>query len=162
VGRHTSPGTGAPEPDRGFWLRIGVAAAVVVLVAGFFLVRALGGGAGDDVRTGSTTGPTTAPPSTPPPTTTTPPSPTASPSPTGKPATVAFTVVGSASYITVRIPGGRTLVSRLFHHGDKRSFNAKTITVVNGRPSAVRFVVNGKPRKPGPSTQTEIFTVHRS
>ena len=162
MGRHTSPGTGAPEPDRGFWLRIGVAAAVVVLVAGFFLVRALGGGAGDDVRTGSTTGPTTAPPSTQPPTTTTPPSPTASPSPTGKPATVAFTVVGSASYITVRIPGGRTLVSRLFHHGDKRSFNAKTITVVNGRPSAVRFVVNGKPRKPGPSTQTEIFTVHRS
>ena len=162
MGRHTSPGTGAPEPDRGFWLRIGVAAAVLVLVAGFFLVRALGGGAGDDVRTGSTTGPTTAPPSTPPATTTTPPSPTASPSPTGKPATVAFTVVGSASYITVRIPGGRTLVSRLFHHGDKRSFNAKTITVVNGRPSAVRFVVNGKPRKPGPSTQTEIFTVHRS
>jgi hypothetical protein len=145
-----------------------VGAIVVVLVGGFFVVRQLGGGSNDGVSTagstpGSSLSPSTTPPTTPSPTTTTPPpSPTATPSPTGKPATLAFTVVGSSSYITVRIPGGRTLVSRLFHRGDKRSFDAKTLTVVNGRPSAVRFVVNGKPRKPGPSTQTEIFTVRRS
>jgi hypothetical protein len=173
VGRHTSPGTGTPEPDRGFWIRLVVAAVVVVLVGGFFVMRQFGGGSNDGVSTagstpGSSASPSTTPPSTtpsttpPPATTTPPPSPTATPSPTGKPPTVAFTVVGSSSYITVRIPGGRTLVSRLFHHGEKRSFDAKTLTVVNGRPSAVRFVVNGKPRKPGPSTQTEIFTVHRS
>jgi hypothetical protein len=145
-----------------------VAAVVVVLVGGFFVVRQLGGGSNDGVGTagstpGSSVSQSTTPPTTPPPATTTPPpSPTATPSPTGKPPTVAFTVVGTSSYITVRIPGGATLVSRLFHHGDKRSFDAKTLTVVNGRPSAVRFVVNGKPRKPGPSTRTEIFTVHRT
>jgi hypothetical protein len=168
VGRHTSPGTGTPEPDRGFWIRVVVAAVLVVLVGGYVVVHQLGGGSNDGVSTaGSTPGssgsPSTTPPATPPAATTTAsPSPTATPSPTGKPATVAFTVVGSSSYITVRIPGGATLVSRLFHHGEKRSFNAKTLTVVNGRPSAVRFVVTGKPRKPGPSTRTEVFTVRRA
>jgi hypothetical protein len=146
-----------------------VAAVVIVLVGGFFVERQLGG-SGDDVTTkpphpspSSPSTPATTSPASPAVTTSSPPaSPSSSPTSTRKPATVAFTVVGSSSYITVRIPGGATLVSRLFHHGDKRSFDAKTLTVVNGRPSAVRFLVNGKPRKPGPSTQTEIFTVHRS
>jgi hypothetical protein len=142
-----------------------VGAVVVVLVGGFFLMRQLGGS--DDVTT-TPPSPTTSSPAatTPSPSATTtssaPASPTASPSPTTKPPTLAFTVVGSSSYITVRIPGGKTLVSRLFKKGAKASFDQKTLTVVNGRPSAVRFVVNGKPRKPGPSTRTEIFTVHRA
>ena len=33
--------------------------------------------------------------------------------------------------------------------------------MVNGRPQAVRFVVNGKARKQGPPDQTETFTVRR-
>jgi hypothetical protein len=35
------------------------------------------------------------------------------------------------------------------------------LQVVNGRPTAVRFTVNGKPRKPGPAEQPETFTVRR-
>ena len=66
------------------------------------------------------------------------------------------------SYITVRIPGGRTLVSQAFPKGAKRSFDNKVLQVVNGRPSAVRFVVNGKPRKPGPAIEPETFTVRRT
>jgi hypothetical protein len=66
------------------------------------------------------------------------------------------------AYITVRVPGGRTLVSKLFKAGAKASYDQKVLQVVNGRPQAVRFVVNGKPRKPGPSGQTETFTVRRS
>jgi hypothetical protein len=70
-------------------------------------------------------------------------------------------VVKRDSYITVRVPGGRTLVSRLFAPGDKRSFDGKVLQVVNGRPTAVRFTVNGKPRDPGPADQPETFTVRR-
>jgi hypothetical protein len=65
------------------------------------------------------------------------------------------------SYITVRVPGGRTLVSKLFRKGQKRSFDQKVLEVVNGRPSAVRFTVNGKPRKPGPADEPETFVVRR-
>jgi hypothetical protein len=138
-----------------------VAVVVVVLVGGFFVVRQLGGS--DDVPTAHPHGTPSSPPATTPsPSATASASPTVSPSPTKKPPTLAFTVVGSSSYITVRIPGGKTLVSRLFKKGATASFDQKTLTVVNGRPSAVRFVVNGKPRKPGPATQTEIFTVHRA
>jgi hypothetical protein len=138
-----------------------VAVVVVVLVGGFFVVRQLGGS--DDVPTAHPhVTPSSPPATTPSPSATASASPTVSPSPTKKPPTLAFTVVGSSSYITVRIPGGKTLVSRLFKKGATASFDQKTLTVVNGRPSAVRFVVNGKPRKPGPATQTEIFTVHRA
>jgi hypothetical protein len=61
----------------------------------------------------------------------------------------------------VRVPGGVTLVSKLFKKGAHASYDKKVLQVVNGRPDAVRFVVNGKPRKPGPSGQTEVFTVRR-
>jgi hypothetical protein len=167
VGRHTVPGTGTPEPDRGFWVRIAVAAVAVLLVGGYFLTR----GGGDEV--GTATGPTSTPSitssgaisgssssSSPAPAT-----PIVSPTPsstrTARPPTLAFTVRYPA-YITVRVPGGRTLVSKLFKSGAKASYDQKVLTVVNGRPQAVRFVVNGKPRKPGPSGQTEVFTVQRS
>lgn len=166
MGRHTVPGTGTPEPDRGFWIRIAVAAVAVLLVGGYFLTR----GGGDD-QVGTATGPTSTPSATssgsssgssssPAPATTIG-SPTPSPTKTARPPTLAFTVRYPA-YITVRVPGGRTLVSKLFKSGAKASYDQKVLTVVNGRPQAVRFVVNGKPRKPGPSGQTEVFTVRRS
>ena len=167
MGRHTVPGTGTPEPDRGFWVRLAVAAVVVLLVGGYFLTR----GGGDD-QVGTANGPTSTPSATssgtssgssssPAPATTilSPPSPTASKP--ARPPTLAFTVRYPA-YITVRVPGGRTLVSKLFKTGAKASYDQKVLQVVNGRPQAVRFVVNGKPRKPGPSGQTETFTVRRS
>jgi hypothetical protein len=166
VGRHTVPGTGTPEPDRGFWVRLAVAAVVVLLVGGYFLTRG-----GDDDQVGTATGPTSTPSATssgpssgssssPAPATTSV-SPTPSPSKSARPPTLAFTVRYPA-YITVRVPGGRTLVSKLFKSGAKASYDQKVLQVVNGRPQAVRFVVNGKPRKPGPSGQTETFTVRRS
>ena len=166
MGRHTVPGTGTPEPDRGFWVRLAVAAVVVLLVGGYFLTR----GGGDD-QVGTATGPTSTPSATSsgsssgsassPAPATTPVSPTPSPSKSARPPTLAFTVRYPA-YITVRVPGGRTLVSKLYKSGAKASFDQKVLQVVNGRPQAVRFVVNGKPRKPGPSGQTETFTVRRS
>lgn len=166
MGRHTVPGTGTPEPDRGFWVRLAVAAVVVLLVGGYFLTR----GGGDD-QVGTANGPTSTPSATssgtssgssssPAPATTIG-SPTPSPSTSARPPTLAFTVRYPA-YITVRVPGGRTLVSKLFKAGAKASYDQKVLQVVNGRPQAVRFVVNGKPRKPGPSGQTETFTVRRS
>jgi hypothetical protein len=166
VGRHTVPGTGTPEPDRGFWVRLAVAAVAVLLVGGYFLTR----GGGDD-QVGTATGPTSTPSasssgtssgsSSSPAPATTPVSPTPSPSTSARPPTLAFTVHYPA-YITVRVPGGRTLVSKLFKAGAKASYDQKVLQVVNGRPQAVRFVVNGKPRKPGPSGQTETFTVRRT
>jgi hypothetical protein len=140
-----------------------VAAVAVLLVGGYFLTRG-----GDDDQVGTANGPTSTPSASssgsstgPAPATTilSPPSPTASKP--ARPPTLAFTVRYPA-YITVRVPGGRTLVSKLFRTGAKASYDQKVLTVVNGRPQAVRFVVNGKPRKPGPSGQTETFTVRRS
>ncbi len=165
MGRHTVPGTGTPEPDRGFWVRLAVAAVVVLLVGAYFLTR----GGGDD-QVGTASGPTATPSTTssgsssgssssPAPATTIV-SPTPSPTKTARPPTLAFTVRYPA-YITVRVPGGRTLVSKLFKTGAKATYDQKVLQVVNGRPQAVRFVVNGKPRKPGPSGQTETFTVRR-
>lgn len=167
MGRHTTPGTGTPEPDRGFWVRLGAAAVVVLLVGGWLVTRATGGddgevgtAAGDGTPTTSQSPATSSSPSPPAPTATS--SAVAAPStaPATQPPTLAFTVRYPA-YITIREPGGVTLVSRLFKKGEHRSYTKKVLQVVNGRPDAVRFVVNGKPRKPGPSGQTEIFTVRR-
>lgn len=171
MGRHTTPGSGTPEPDRGFWVRLAVAAVVLVLVGGYAALRFTGGEDGDVQTAGQ---PTTssapsasttsgaAAPSSPAPAA----SPSASPSataaatPAKRPPTLAFTVKYPA-YITVRVPGGVSLVSKLFMAGAKASYDKKVLQVVNGRPAAVRFVVNGTPRKPGPSGQTEVFTVRR-
>ncbi len=162
MGRHTQPGTGAPAPDRGFWVRLAVLVLVVVLAGGWYLTR---GDDGDRVtgqpqtsRDASSTNPSSSATTSPSPSTS--PSSTPSASPTKRPATLSF-VVRRKSYITVRIPGGRTLVSRLFPAGARRSFDQKVLQVVNGRPTAVRFTVNGKPRKPGPADQPETFTVRR-
>ena len=161
MGRHTQPGTGTPEPDSGFWVRLVAAAVAVLLVGGWWLVsrdeepvRTAGPG-GSTSRSGTTS----STPASPTPTSSSA-SPSPSPTATERAPTLAF-VVKRNSYITVRVPGGRTLVSRLFKAGSKRSFDAKVLQVVNGRPTAVRFTVNGKPRKPGPAEQPETFTVRR-
>jgi hypothetical protein len=178
VGRHTAPGTGAPEPDRGFWARLVVAAVVVVLLGGLLAAKVAGNGE-DGVRTatratsaagGGSSGssgssapstPSAAPSPSPGATSPMATSPAPSPTATTRPPTLSFTVKYPA-YITVRVPGGRTLVSKLFTKGASRSFDKPVLEVVNGRPDAVRFVVNGKPRKPGPSGQTETFVVRRA
>ena len=53
-------------------------------------------------------------------------------------------------------------MSRLFRSGEKARFNQRVLQVVNGRPSAVRFVVNGEPRRLGRGEGPDIFTVRRS
>jgi cytoskeletal protein RodZ len=156
-------------------VRVGVLGVVVVLVGTYLLTR----GGGDDVTTATpktsrtATASASASASSPPgespaaatdsptPSETASPSESASPSSTERPPTLAFRVL-RPSYITVRVPGGRTLVSKVFRKGQSRTFDQKTLQVVNGRPSAVRFTVNGKPRKPGPPEQPETFTVRRS
>lgn len=165
------PGTGTPEPDRGFWVRLGAAAGIGLLVGAFLLTRIGGEDAGPAGTVGASTSSTSTPrpgstspgpassTAPPPPVSSTPP-PSPSPTRTQKPPTLAFTV-RYASYITVRVPGGRVLVSRLFKKGDTAAFDAKVLEVTNGRPNAVRFVVNGKPHKPGPADRPETFTVRR-
>lgn len=163
MGRHTVPGSGAPEPDRGFWVRLAVASVVVLLAGSWWLLR--GDNGEDEVGTAAdgsasptaTSTPTPAPSSS---SAVPPPSPSASAPTRARPPTLAFTVRYPA-YITVRVPGGSTLVSKLFKSGAKASFDQKVLEVVNGRPRAVRFVVNGKVRKQGPVGQTETFTVRR-
>jgi hypothetical protein len=158
VGRHTQPGTGTPEPDTGFWVRLGAGAVAILLVGGWWLVSR-----GDDeqVRTAGPGASTSSGSSSASPTPgSTSASAAASSSPTEPPPTLSF-VVKRTSYITVRVPGGRTLVSRLFRPGARRSFDNKVLEVVNGRPTAVRFTVNGKPHKPGPAGRPETFTVRR-
>lgn len=170
MGRHTTPGTGTPEPDRGFWVRLAAGAVVLLLVGGYLALRFTRGDdeavetAGRPTASGSpstSTSSSAAGSSTPassPSSSSAPSTPPASP--TKRPPTLAFTVK-YPSYITVRVPGGVTLVSKLFKKGAHASYDKKVLQVVNGRPDAVRFVVNGKPRKPGPSGQTEVFTVRR-
>ena len=171
MGRHTTPGTGTPEPDRGFWVRLAVAGVLIVLVGGYVALRLTGGDDGTVETAGQPTAsstPSTSSRSAAAPSSSSPaasPSATASSSspaatPTKRPPTLAFTVKYPA-YITVRVPGGVTLVSKLFKAGAKATYDKPVLQVVNGRPDAVRFVVNGKPRKPGPSGQTEVFTVRR-
>jgi len=167
MGRHTQPGTGAPAPDTGFWVRVGVASLVVVVALAWWVSTR---GGDDPVTTTSpdrsssptsTSASSASPSPTPSSTSGSPsPSPSASAEPTKRPPLLAFTVKRT-SYITVRVPGGRTITSRLFPAGAKRTYDAKVLQVVNGRPSAVRFVVNGKPREPGPADQPETFTVRR-
>jgi hypothetical protein len=168
VGRHTVPGSGRPAPDRGFWVRLAAAVVAAALVGGWLLSR----GGEDPVTTAqqdrsssaaaSSTGTPAPDSSSAAPTTASSPtaSVSASPSATERPPTLAFVLLRD-SYITVRVPGGPTLVSKLFRKGQKRSFDQKVLEVVNGRPSAVRFTVNGKPRKPGPAAEPETFVVRR-
>ena len=180
------PGSGAPEPDRGFWVRIAVAAVAAVLVLGFVATKLLGGGgdtsttdaASPSASTSTSTGTSVGGPSgsategSPPapatvtssPTVSAAASSTASPSPspstTKRPPTLSLTVL-SRTYITIRVPGGRTLDSKIFGAGATATYDQKVLEVVNGRPAGVRFLVNGTPHKPGPATKPETFTARR-
>jgi hypothetical protein len=141
-------------------VRLGAAVVAVVLVGAWFLTRGDDGEVGTEARPGSTasTPPTTTPAAATPGPTGSNPTPVATT--TERPPTLAFRVLRNA-YITIRVPGGRTLVSKLFRKGASRTFDQKVLQVVNGRPSAVRFTVNGEPRKPGAADETEVFTVRR-
>ena len=160
MGRHTQPGTGAPTPDTGFWVRLVAVVVAVLLVGGWWLLSR------DDDEPVQTapraTGPSSSGELSPLPSSSSSASasPSASPSATKRPATLCFTVKRK-SYITVRVPGGRTLESRLFPPGARRCFDQKVLQVVNGRPAAVRFVVNGKVHEPGPPEEPETFTARR-
>ncbi len=184
MGRHTVPGTGRAEPDRGFWSRVAVAVVLLALVGGWFVVRAVrddgvsttnpnAGGTTASPASTSTSGTgaavsATQSPGTSPGVTTgaasssatagTATSPTTGSTP--RPVTLTFTVK-RAAYITISVPGGRTLVSRTFAAGATGSFDQRVLRVVNGRPDAVRFIVNGTPRTPGPASRPETFTVRR-
>jgi hypothetical protein len=151
-------------------VRLAVAAVVVALVGGYLALRLTDDGDGTVATAG---GPTAGSPSTsaiglaeapsspsPAPSSSSSAASTPAAPPTKRPPTLFFTVKYPA-YITVRVPGGVTLVSKLFKKGATASYDKRVLQVVNGRPDAVRFVVNGKPRKPGPSGQTEVFTVRR-
>ena len=141
-------------------------AVVLTLGAAWFLTRD-----GDDPVTTSTSGDTStspAPATASPPTTSPSTSPSSAPSTpstsaatrTARPPTLAFRLLRD-SYITVRVPDGPTLVSKVFLEGQRGRFDQKVLEVVNGRPSAVRFTVNGWPREPGPADEPETFTVRR-
>ncbi|MGH8940505.1 MAG: DUF4115 domain-containing protein [Actinomycetes bacterium] len=142
-------------------------AIALLLVVAYVLTRDDGDGvttAGKARSSRSPSTPAAQSPTSAPATTTPTPSQSATTSPSGTatkhPPTLSFVVLRN-SYITVRVPGGRTLVSRVFRKGQRRTFDHKRLQVVNGRPSAVRFTVNGKPRKPGTPTEPETFTVGR-
>lgn len=174
------PGSGAPEPDRGFWVRAAAAAVAVVLVLAFVATRLLGGGADTsttDASSPSTSASVVAPSGSPTgvsppapatvtssPTVSASPSRTSSPSPspksTKRPPTLSFKVL-SRTYITIRIPGGATLDSKIFAAGSTARYDQVVLEVVNGRPAGVRFLVNGIPHKPGPATRPETFTARR-
>jgi cytoskeletal protein RodZ len=77
-----------------------------------------------------------------------------------RPPTLNLTLTGP-SFVTVRLPNGRTVVSRLFRKGEHRSFDQKELRVLLGNSSAVQVSVNGKPRKPGRKGQVDTFTVRR-
>ena len=178
VGRHTVPGSGRAEPDRGFWARVAVGALVLAVVAGWAVVRFVGDGHDSSSTTSgrratagvSSSGQSPGAPSpaassgtsiSPSPGSTTATTTSASASPTSRVPTLSFTVRRSV-YLTISIPGGRTLVSRTFAAGATGSFDQLVLKVVNGRPDAVRFLINGKPHKPGPATKPETFTARRS
>jgi hypothetical protein len=174
AGKHRTP---APEPTTTQTSRpliAMVAAGVVVLLvlglaAWWFTRDDDGEVTAQSTSTVSATTPSateTTPSSTPTPTTT--PTPTVSrpvtpppAKPTVRPHTLVVQVTRGHSYVTVRIPGGRTLLSKDMKAGDRASFDQPRLQVVVGNSAVVRFTINGKVRAPGRVGQVETFTVVR-
>ena len=171
VGRHRSPAPGGPLASVDHRM-LAVAAAVLAIVIAAIVATVMsiesgsspGSGTGVLGRThrphhgsGQASGPTPAPASTTP-------SPSApvstTPSPSAPVHTLAFEVTGT-SYITVRTPAGDVLVSRLFKKGSHATFDENRLEVVVGNSGAVRFTLNGRPRRPGARGQVETFDVTR-
>lgn len=153
---------------------MGVLAALLVVVAALAVGLGVGltrGGDGPSAQVA-----TTPAPSTPTPTTTPTPTPAAStpaatapstpaPTPPTKaagtpppPPLLAFTVVKD-SWIAVTDSKGDQLVARVWHSGEKASYDGPAFTVRTGNAGGVRFVVDGKPRPVGKPGQVVSFTV---
>ena len=58
--------------------------------------------------------------------------------------TVEFRMVGT-SWVEVRGPHGRVLMSEVMHKGERKSFNQSRISVTFGNARAVRLMTNGMP-----------------
>jgi hypothetical protein len=160
VGRHGSPGLGGSrasvEHRQLAFAAVALALVIAAIVATVMSIEAASSpGSGTRVlgRTFGphTSGPVAGPSSDPA---------SATPSPSAPVHTLAFEVTGT-SYITVRTGAGEVLVSRLFKKGSRATFDEKHLEVVVGNSGAVRFTVNGKPRKPGADGQVETFDVTR-
>jgi hypothetical protein len=84
----------------------------------------------------------------------------ASPSPTERPRTLDLRLTGD-SYVMVRVPGGQTLLTKVLHKGDHRSFDQKSLVVVLGNAVAVEVRVNGKLLPRGGRGQVASFVAKR-
>jgi hypothetical protein len=192
TGKHRRPEPASPESpespaeasslQRPLLLVAGVLALVVAVASVIALTR------GDDDTVTTTTGqtpsaarsidPTSAPATSPTPATSAPatPTPSLTPTPTSPaapaattpppkpvpPVTLRVEVTGGRSWLTIRQPGGRTLVNEQLRKGAKLAFNQPVLNVIVGNSGAVKFTVNGKPRKPGAVGQVERFTVRKA
>lgn len=167
MGRHSVPSTGEPVAA----LRskvVGVSAAVVAAVAVAIAAGMFAFGLDDGSTTTQDAPPgarrTAAAPtaSSPAPSASASESVAATPSAaaTKRPPTLNIRVVGR-SFVTVRTPDGRTLVSRLFTQGQHKSFDNKVLRVTIGNSAAVRVEVNGKLLEPGRVGEVAAFTARR-
>ncbi|MDQ1614922.1 MAG: hypothetical protein QOJ60_861 [Actinomycetota bacterium] len=162
MGRHGSPGLGGSRASVEHRQLAFAAAALALVIAAIVatvmsIEAASSPGSGTRVL-GRTFGPHTSGPVAG--ASSDPASASATPSPSAPVHTLAFEVTGT-SYITVRTGAGEVLVSRLFKKGSRATFDEKHLEVVVGNSGAVRFTVNGKPRKPGADGQVETFDVTR-
>jgi hypothetical protein len=65
------------------------------------------------------------------------------------------------SYVTVRQANGRTLTSKIYRKGQRKTFDQKYLRVIIGNAAAVQVTVNGKPREAGRKGEVETFTARR-
>jgi cytoskeletal protein RodZ len=82
------------------------------------------------------------------------------PATTKRPPTLNLMMAGT-SFVTVRLPNGSTVVSKLYRKGQHKSFDQKELRVLLGNSAAVQVTVNGKLRKPGRKGQVATFTARR-
>ncbi|MGZ4592356.1 MAG: DUF4115 domain-containing protein [Actinomycetes bacterium] len=165
MGRHRAPSTESTALPRSL-LAVGGAAVLVVLVLGVGIFAAMRGDGNDTTTAGSqhppasaSAGTTTAAAASPSPSAT---ASEASPSPTAtkRAPTLNLTMTGT-SYVSVRLPNGRSLVAKTFSKGQSKSFDEKALRVTIGNAAAVRVTVNGRLRAPGRRGQVVTFTARR-
>ncbi|MDQ1619127.1 MAG: hypothetical protein QOE19_1696 [Actinomycetota bacterium] len=172
MGRHRAPPDEHDEPLRAP-LVVGAAALVVVLALLVVIFVTTRGDGDDGVTTRQTSASNTPATSTPAPSpstgaTTSPaakPSATAStatppPPKTKRPPTLTLRMTGT-SYVTVRQANGRTLTSKIYRKGQRKTFDQKYLRVIIGNAAAVHVTVNGKPREAGRKGEVETFTARR-
>lgn len=76
------------------------------------------------------------------------------------PPTLALRVTDAPCYVSISLPGGKTLLNETLRQGDAVRFDQPELSVTVGNPKAVRITVNGERRRPDrPGIDT--FTVSR-